>query len=127
MKYSVEKHEKYTLFTLEEEKLHTLIAPQLKTEFLTLYQSSTVNLILDLGHVKYVDSSGLSALLVANRLSTEVNGTLVMVGLTEHVHKLVTISKLDNVFTLLSTVAEAIDTVFLHEIQKDLTAEEEDV
>ena len=68
MKYSVDKKEKYTLLSLDEEKLDTLIAPDLKSEFVSLNTEGVVNVILDLSKVKYVDSSGLSSILVANRL-----------------------------------------------------------
>lgn len=123
MRYSIEKAEKYTQLTLEEEKMDTLIAPKVKSEVVALYQTETVNLIIDLSSVKYVDSSGLSALLLANRASKQVGGLLVLVGLNEHVSKLIHISKLDQVFEILPTVQEAIDRVFLHEIEKDLNAE----
>ena len=125
MKYSIEKSEKYTKLVLDEEKLDTLQAPQLKSELITLYQSGTVNLILNLSNVKYVDSSGLSAILVANRMSKEVEGYLVLVGVNEHVLKLMKISKLDNVLNILPSEEEAIDAIFLNEIEKDLENDEE--
>ena len=126
MKYSIEKHDKYSLITLEEDKLDTLIAPKLKTEFITLFQSGTENLILNLSHVKYVDSSGLSAILVANRLSSEVEGFLVLAGVTDHVMKLITISKLDNVLNILPTVEESVDAIHMNVIEKELKAERKD-
>ncbi len=124
MKYSISKEEKYTLISLEEEKLDSLKAPRLKSELVTLFQAGTVNLILDLQHVKYVDSSGLSAILVANRLAKEVEGQFIMAGLGEHVMKLIKISKLESVLEILPTVEEAVDAVFLSEIEKDLGKEE---
>lgn len=121
MKYSIDKQEKYSVLALDEEKLDTLIAPKLKSEFVTIFQSGTSNLILDMSKVKYVDSSGLSAILVANRLAGEEDGFLVLAGITPHVMKLITISKLDNVLNLLPTVKEAIEAIYLSEVEKDLT------
>jgi len=123
MKYAVEKAEKYTKLTLEEEKLDTLKAPQLKSEVITLYQSGTVNLILNLSSVKYVDSSGLSAVLVAHRMSKDIGGVLILTGVNEHVFKLVRISKLENVLNIFQTDEEAVDAIFLNEIEKDLGEE----
>jgi anti-sigma B factor antagonist len=120
MKYSIDKHEKYSILALDEERIDSLVAPKLKSEFVTLFQSGTQNLILNLSKTKYVDSSGLSALLVANRLAGEAEGFLVMVGITDHVMKLVTISKLDSVFNIFGTNAEAIDAIFLSLLEKDL-------
>ena len=125
MKYAVEKAEKYTKLTLEEEKLDTLKAPQLKSEVITLYQSGTVNLILNLSSVKYVDSSGLSAVLVAHRMSKDIGGVLILTGVNEHVFKLIRISKLENVLNIFQTDEEAVDAIFLNEIEKDLGEEEE--
>ncbi|AZQ62660.1 anti-sigma factor antagonist [Flammeovirga pectinis] len=125
MRFSVNKSEKYTVLIPEEEKLDSLKAPQLKAEIVTMFQSGTENLIIDLSNVKYVDSSGLSSILVANRLAGEVNGRLVLAGLNEHVMKLIKISKLETVLNLLPTVQEAIDSVFLHEIEKDIEGEDE--
>ncbi len=121
MKYSIDKQEKYSILALDEEKLDTLIAPKLKSEFVTIFQSGTSNLILDMSKVKYVDSSGLSAILVANRLAGDEDGFLVLAGITAHVMKLITISKLDNVLNLLPTVKEAVDAIFLSEAEKELS------
>ncbi len=121
MKYSIDKQEKYSILALDEEKLDTLIAPKLKSEFVTIFQSGTANLILDMSKVKYVDSSGLSAILVANRLAGDEDGFLVLAGITPHVMKLITISKLDNVLNLLPTVKEAVDAIFLSEAEKELS------
>ena len=68
MKYSVDKQEKYSVFTLHEDNLNSLIAPVLKSQFAFQKDEGVNNLILDLTDVKYVDSSGLSAMLFANRL-----------------------------------------------------------
>jgi len=68
MKYSVDKQEKYTLLRLDEDKLDSNIAPQLKSEMVTLHAEGVRNIVLDLSEVKYTDSSGLSALLVGNRI-----------------------------------------------------------
>jgi len=124
MKYSIEKSDKYTVIELNEDKLDTLKAPRLKSEFITLYQSGTTNLILNMNQVKYVDSSGLSSILVANRMSQEAQGKLVLSQVSEHVMKLIKISRLDSILTILPTVEEAVDFIFLNEIEKDLGEEE---
>ncbi|MDB5263983.1 MAG: anti-anti-sigma factor [Adhaeribacter sp.] len=125
MKYTIDKKENYTIITIDEKKLDTTIAPDLKSEFVKLNAEGISNLILDLSNVKYTDSSGLSAILIANRLCNSANGLLILAGLQDHVMKLITISKLESVLNILPTVEEAIDRVFLHEIERDLTNKEE--
>ncbi len=120
MKYTIDKQEKYSTLSLHEEKMDSSIAPQLKSEMITLHAEGVRNIILDLTEVKYTDSSGLSALLVGNRIFQEENGAFVLTGLSEHTLKLIKISQLDSVLHIVPTVAEAVDAVFMHEIEKDL-------
>ena len=122
MKYSVDKQEKYCVVVLQEEKLDTTLAPKLKSELLTLQAKGVKNLILDMSEVKYTDSSGLSSLLVGNRIFQEEGGMFVLASLSDHVNKLIKISQLDNVMTILPTKEEAIDAVFMNEIEKDLNS-----
>jgi anti-sigma B factor antagonist len=122
MQYQKDFQEKYILLKLEEAKLDATIAAQVKAELISLVTQQR-NLILDLSQVKYIDSSGLSVLLVANRMCKESEGILVLAGVTDHVHKLIKISQLDTVLELLPTVAEAVDAVFMNELEKDLGRE----
>lgn len=124
MKYSADKQEKYTLLRLNEEKLDSNIAPQLKSEMVTLHAEGVRNIILDLSEVKYTDSSGLSALLVGNRVLQEDNGIFILTQLSDHTMKLIKISQLDSVLNILPSVEESIDAVFMHEIEKDLKDED---
>jgi anti-anti-sigma factor len=123
MKYSIDKQERFTIFNLKEDKLDSTIAPQLKTEFLTLNAEGVKNIILDFSDVKYSDSSGLSAILVANRICSQAGGLFVIVGISDHVRKLITISQLDKVLTLLGTVEEAKDAVIMNELENELRQE----
>ena len=125
MKYSIDKQEKYSLIKFEEEKLDTVLAPALKSEFITLNAEGIRNLILDLSEVLYIDSSGLSALLVGNRILHEGTGLFVLAGVTEHVMKLIRSSQLDNVLNILPTVEEAIDAILMNEIENDLSSEDD--
>jgi len=126
MKYSLDKSEKYSILEINQDKLDTTSAPEYKSEFVKLQAEGNSSVILDLSKVKYVDSSGLSALLVGNRCFSEAGGIFVMIGLNDHVLKLIKISQLDKVLNILPTKEEAIDAVFLHEIEGGLQEEEEE-
>jgi anti-anti-sigma factor len=120
MKYTIDKQEKYSLLRLHEEKLDSSVAPGLKSELITLHAEGVKNIVLDLAEVKYTDSSGLSALLVGNRIVQEEGGIFILTTLSDHTMKLIKISQLDSVLNILPRVEEAIDAVFMHEIEKDL-------
>jgi anti-sigma B factor antagonist len=120
MKYTIDKQEKYSLLRLHEEKLDSSVAPGLKSELITLHAEGVRNIVLDMAEVKYTDSSGLSALLVGNRIVQEDGGIFILTTLSDHTLKLIKISQLDSVLNIVPKVEEAIDAVFMHEIEKDL-------
>jgi anti-sigma B factor antagonist len=111
MEFKIEKLENYTLIQVNEEKLDTHIAPTLKSELVLVSGNGEKNILLDLGNVRYCDSSGLSAILVANRLCKNANGTFVLTGLNEAVERLITISQLDTVLNITSTVEEGVELI----------------
>src|SRR5690606_40007300 len=100
MKFKINKEERYTVLTLEEENLNTIVAPELKSQFVIMHNEGVKNLVLDLSAVKFVDSSGLSAILTANRLRGD-DGTFVLTGVQHaSVKKLMEISRVDTVLTI---------------------------
>ena len=124
MKFSIDKQEKYAVLSLMEDNLNSLIAPQLKADFMVFHAEGIPNFILDISNVKFVDSSGLSAILTAKRLWDE-DGSFVLTGVNSpSVKKLIEISKLDGAFTIIPTVDESIDYVFMEQIEKELSEED---
>lgn len=120
MKFTLDRQEKYNTLKVDEEKLDSTISPDLKSEFLTIQGQGIKNIIVDLSDVKYIDSSGLSAILVGNRVFSEAEGSFILAGVSEHAMKLIKISQLDGVLDILPTVEEAIDAVFMNELEQGL-------
>jgi anti-anti-sigma factor len=107
MEFKIDKFENHTLIKVLEEKLDTHIAPTLKSELVLVSGNGEKNIILDLGNCRYCDSSGLSAILVANRLCKNASGTFVLTGLNDAVERLITISQLDTVLNISNSLQEA--------------------
>ena len=123
MKYQIDKQEQYSILTLNEENLNSTIAPQLKSDLILLSQEGVRNLILDLSNVKYVDSSGLSAILTGHRL-WKGNATFVLAGeMNPMVTKLIEISRLETILTIIPTVSESIDFVMMEELERQMEEE----
>ena len=83
--FKIDKTDNYTLIKLQAEKLDSSLSPSLKSELVVLNTDGTKNIIIDLTNTRYCDSSGLSAILVANRLCKNSQGTFVLTGLQEPV------------------------------------------
>jgi anti-anti-sigma factor len=125
MKFTLDKQDTYSVLSLDEENLNSLIAPDLKSEFVFLRNEGVRNLIFDLSQVKYVDSSGLSAILTANRLWKDY-GSYVITGIAHpSVEKLIKISRLDTILAIVPTVPESIDYVTMEEAERHLSASTE--
>ena len=107
MSFQIEKTDKYTVIRLLAEKLDSNLAPALKSELVVLNTDGVKSIIIDLSQTRYCDSSGLSAILVANRLCKNSNGLFVLTGLQEPVKKLISISQLDTILNITATMAEA--------------------
>jgi anti-sigma B factor antagonist len=123
MKFTVDKHEKYVLLKLNESKLNSLVTPQLKSELILINTEGQRNIIMDLSQIKFADSSGLSSLLVGHRLCKNAAGVFILSGLNDAVSRLIAISQLDSVLSIVQTTEEAIDLVFMEEVEKQLKKE----
>jgi anti-sigma B factor antagonist len=126
MKFEKSVEDRYTVILPKEEKLDSRISPKLKEEFIQLNAQGTQNLVLNLSEVKYVDSSGLSAILTANRLCSGAGGVLVISNVNPHVEKLIKISHLDSVLHVMPTEDEARDAIYMMELEKEVEDGDQD-
>lgn len=89
------------------EKLDASNAASLKAELLVLNKNGVNTMILDFAATKYCDSSGLSAILTANRLCKESSGQFILCGLNATITKLIEIAQLDKVLSITANLEEA--------------------
>ncbi|HXG37144.1 MAG TPA: STAS domain-containing protein [Bacteroidota bacterium] len=108
MKFEVKKNGTAIVLKVKERKLDASVSPELKGEFLILCNPQTKNLVVDLSDVEFCDSSGLSALLIAERKMRENGGVVKLVGLQKKVLSLIRISRLDRAFSIHDSLAKAL-------------------
>ena len=106
--FEVEKNEEYAVMHVLTDKLDTNVAPKIKSELVILSGKGAKNMIIDLQNSRYCDSSGLSAILVANRLCKNNNGIFVLTGLQAPVERLINISQLDTVLNIKPTFEDGL-------------------
>ena len=123
--FTIDKKDKYTLVTIHVEKLDSRVSPILKSELVVINAGGEKNIIIDLNECRYCDSSGLSAILIGNRLCKNENGTFVLSGLQDSVSKLISISQLDSVLQITPTVDEAVQLLYMDEVERDLDEDKE--
>jgi anti-sigma B factor antagonist len=109
MKINLSREGNVNFLSLDTEKLDSKVAPELKSQIILLANDEkNGHLVIDLGDITFADSSGLSALLLAHRLYRESANNLILCNLSERVEKLIEISQLTNVFTIVSSRDEAV-------------------
>ncbi len=107
MEFEITKKEDHVVIKILSKKLDTNNAPELKSELVILGNGEVKTIILDVSNCNYVDSSGLSAILVANRLCEDSIGTFILCGLQPDVEHLIRISMLHTVLLITKNVDEA--------------------
>jgi anti-sigma B factor antagonist len=107
MKFDIHKDGTSTIFKLKERKLDSSISSELKGEFLLLCKPKVATLVIDLADVDFCDSSGLSALLIADRKMKEHGGAVKLINVHKKVGSLLKISMLDRVFDIKEAPAKA--------------------
>lgn len=107
MNLVIKKEVNYSYIQVANQRLDSFISPELKAELVMLINKGENKIILDLKDCIYSDSSGLSSILVGNRLCEETQGTFVICNLSEGVEKLVRLAMLDTILNIASDLEEA--------------------
>jgi anti-sigma B factor antagonist len=111
MNFETTQNKNEAVVKTKVEKLDASNASELKSELLVLNKNGVNNMVLDMSDTRYCDSSGLSAILSANRLCRDTNGRFALCGLNDNVMKLIQIAQLDRVLTITNDQASAMEAL----------------
>jgi anti-sigma B factor antagonist len=111
MNFETEHNKNEAVVKTKVDKLDASNASDLKAEITLLNKQGVNKLVIDMKHTKYCDSSGLSAILMANRLCKDTNGQFVLCGLQENVLKLIQIAQLDKVLVITEDQNTALENI----------------
>lgn len=100
MKFEIDKQKDKTIFKLESKSLDHNIAAELKAELIFLQKEIDNQFIIDLKDVTKCDSSGLSVLLLSERLERDKKKKLILKNVNANVRDLMKIARLDRVFDI---------------------------
>ena len=92
--------------TLEGE-IDVYTAPRLKESLVEAIEGGCAFVIIDMGNVAFIDSSGLGVLVGALRRAKERSGAVRLVCTRDNILKIFRITGLDKVFPIFSSVKEA--------------------
>lgn len=84
----------------ETDRINAANASELKVKLNELLEGKGVKFILDLRNVKFIDSTGIGALISALKTSRQNDGNFQLCALQKEVYSLLTLMKLDKVFDI---------------------------
>lgn len=89
-------------------RLDASVAPEFKEKLTALLEGGYNRLILNLGRVDFIDSTGMTALVSLLKLMGTKNGEILMCNVGEGIKNLFRLTKLDRVFVIFKTEDEAL-------------------
>lgn len=100
MNLSIHKFGSHTVVKVHDENLDALIAPNLKSELVVMVENGERNILVDLFSCNSCDSSGLSALLLGNRLCKGANGAFIIYGISPQVRGMMDLIGFESLLTI---------------------------
>ncbi|GIV24679.1 MAG: hypothetical protein KatS3mg026_0371 [Bacteroidia bacterium] len=110
MTYSQEQQGNVLIFRLEGSLMGDTTQQQFKETLLRLLEAGQKNFILDMSAVRNVNSSGLGSLITLFSRTRSAGGEFILASLPANVRNLLHITRLDTVFTIKESVAEALQS-----------------
>jgi anti-sigma B factor antagonist len=100
--------DKAVVMSIEEERLDAHNSNELKSQLMNLFEEGKTNIIIDLQHVRFIDSSGLGALVSGFKNAGSRDGSVKLCGLQKQVKSMFELTRLHRVFEIFPTEEEAL-------------------
>ncbi|MGZ5006968.1 MAG: STAS domain-containing protein [Methylobacter sp.] len=110
MNLSLEKINGYTVVFIKEQRVDAHNSGELKEAILHLIEQGEVKIIVQLEHVRFIDSSGLGALLSGYKNAATRSGKLALANMQQQVLSMFELTRLNRVFEIYADLDEALDS-----------------
>jgi anti-sigma B factor antagonist len=107
MKLTLEKINGYNVILIQEERIDAHNSEELKEYILHLIEQKEVNIIVQLENVRFIDSSGLGALLSGYKNAAAKSGKLALASCKPQVLSMFELTRLNRVFEIYTDLTEA--------------------
>ena len=108
MQLKMTEHDDIVSLTIEEERMDAHNSGDLKEQMLQLFDEGKCNLIIDLSAVRFIDSSGLGALVSGFKNASAREGNLKLCCLQPQVRSMFELTRLHRVFEIFANLDEAV-------------------
>jgi len=97
----------YYVLNIQEERIDAHNSGELKAYLLQMIEEGGRQIIVQLGHVRFIDSSGLGALLSANKNILAKSGKFALTNIQQQVMSMFELTRLNRVFDIYADINEA--------------------
>ena len=111
MNLKSETRNNVVILEVQEERLDAHNSGDLKTAMLKFYEEGNKNILIDLKDVRFIDSSGLGALVSGFKNAISHQGNLKLASLQPQVKSMFELTRLHRVFEIFPSLTEAIESL----------------
>lgn len=109
MQLQITEKDETVIITIQEERMDAHNSGHLKERMLQLFDEGKYQLIIDLGGVRFIDSSGLGALVSGFKNASARDGNLKLCCLQPQVRSMFELTRLHRVFEIFTTLDDALE------------------
>ncbi|BDV43543.1 anti-sigma factor antagonist [Geotalea uraniireducens] len=109
MNLNVEQKNDIMIIFVKEERLDAHNSNDLKTKMQELFENGNKHLLVDMNDVRFIDSSGLGALVSGFKNAISHQGSLKLTSLQPQVRSMFELTRLHRVFEIFGSTAEALE------------------
>lgn len=109
MNLTVEEKNDLTIIYVKEERMDAHNSGDLKARMQALFEEGKKNVLVDLHDVRFIDSSGLGALVSGFKNASTHQGNLKLSSLQPQVKSMFELTRLHRVFEIFPSTAEALE------------------
>ncbi len=120
--YQLEQNESYAVIKWLSTELVQANAEELELAVRFLFKKEYSNMILDVTQLNLLDGYGVSSIRKATKICTNELGLFVVVNKTDDIIERLDQAKIEDL-TLLNTVQEGIDAIYLNDLEHDFEDE----
>jgi anti-sigma B factor antagonist len=107
MKFNLEKINGVSVLIIEDERIDAHNSAELKEYLLQMIDGGVNQIIVQLEHVRFIDSSGLGALLSGHKHLAAKSGKLALAKIQQQVLSMFELTRLNRVFEIYTDINEA--------------------
>lgn len=108
LNYRVEKQDKAHYLYIQGDLIGDEVGPRMVELVSDAINEGVKTFVVDLSEVRYISSSGIGLLITMLTKMRNVGGEVYLASPSEHVKKLLIITKLNNIFTVFESMEEAV-------------------